>query len=67
MEENPHINSMGKNVVFRIVASVCNPYTGEEVLVTSGPYSRNVDSYINDGYVNVHYSPDGEYWIDISK
>lgn len=66
MKENPHIYPMGKNVVFRIVASVYNASTGEEVMVTSEPYSQNVDSYIKDGYVNVHYSPNGEYWIDIS-
>ncbi len=66
MKENPHINAMGKNVVFRIVASVCNPSTGEEVLVTSEPYSGNVDSYVSEGYVNVHYSQDGDFWIDIS-
>ncbi len=66
-KENAHITPMGKNVVFRIVASVYNPSTGEEVLVTSEPYSRTVDSYIEDGYVDVHYSTTGEYWIDISK
>ena len=67
VKENPRINAMGKHVVFRIVASVCNPSTGEEELVTSEPYSRNVDAYMKDGYVNVHYSQNGEYWIDISK
>lgn len=66
-KENPHINPMGKNVVFRIVASVCNPSTGDDVIVTSEPYSRNVDSFIEDGYVNIHYSPNGEYWVDLSK
>lgn len=67
LKENPHINPMGKNVVFRIAASVCNPSTGEEVQVTSEPYSRNVDSFVKDGYVDVHYSSNGEYWIELSK
>ena len=66
-KENPHINPMGKNVVHRIVVSVCNPSTGEEVLVTSEPYDRRVDSFIKDGYVDVHYTPNGEYWIELSK
>lgn len=66
-KENPHINPLGKNVVYRIVTSVCNTSTGEEVLVTSEPYSRNVDSFIRDGYVDVHYSSNGEYWIELSK
>lgn len=66
-KENPHINPMGKNVVHRIVVSVCNPSTGEEVLVTSEPYDRRVDSFIKDGYVDVHYTPNGEYWIELSE
>lgn len=66
-KENPHINPMGKNVVHRIVASVCNPSTGEEILVTSEPYGRRVDPFIKDGYVDVHYSSNGEYWIELSE
>lgn len=67
LKENPHINPMGKNVVFRIVASVCNPSTGEDVIVTSEKYGRNVDSFIKDGYVDVHYSSNGEYWIELTE
>ncbi len=66
-KENPHINPMGRNVVHRIVVSVCNPSTGEEVLVTSEPYDRRVDSFIKDGYVDVYYAQNGEYWIELSK
>lgn len=66
-KENPHINPMGKNVVHRIVASVCNPSTGEEILVTSEPYGRNINPFIKDGYVDVHYSSNGEYWIELSE
>lgn len=67
LKENPHINPMGKNVVHRIVVSVCNPSTGEEVLVTSEPYDRRVDSFIKDGYVDVYYAQNGEYWIELSE
>ena len=66
-KESPHINPMGQNVVYRIVASVCNPSIGEEVIVTSEKYSRNVNSFIKDGYVDVYYSQNGEYWIELSE
>lgn len=66
-KEIPNVYPMGNNVVFRIVASVCNPTTGEEILVTSEPYASNVNSLISDGFVNVHYSSKGEYWIDLSS
>ena len=66
-KENPHINPMGRNVVHRIVASVCNPSTGEDVIVTSEKYGINVDSFIKDGYVDVHYSSNEEYWIELTE
>lgn len=50
---------------FGIVASVNSPLTGKEILVTSEAYSRNVNSFISDGFVDVHYSSDGEYWIEL--
>ena len=49
------------------VASVCIPTTGEETLVTSEAYSRTVDSFVSDGFVDVYYSSRGEYWIELSK
>ena len=67
LKESPHINPMGQNVVYRIVASVCNPSTGEEILVTSEPYGRNISHFIQDGYVDVHYAKNGEYWIELSE
>lgn len=67
LKESPHINPMGQNVVYRIVASVCNPSTGEEILVTSEPYGRNISHFIQDGYVDVHYAQNGEYWIELSE
>jgi hypothetical protein len=39
----------------------CPSVAGE----VSEPYSRNVASYVNDNNVAVHYSQDGEYWIEI--
>lgn len=66
-KETPNVYAPGHNAVFRIVASVCNPTTSEETLVTSEAYSRNVDSFISDGFVDVHYSAAGEYWIELTR
>lgn len=62
---HPHIYPMGKNVVYRIVVSFENPVTGMEEKVVSEKYGRNVDLYIKEKCVKVHYSPNGEYWIEI--
>lgn len=66
-KETPNVYTKGKNTVYRIVAAVCNPVSGEETLVTSEAYGSNVDSFIIDGFVDVHYSTNGEYWIELSK
>ena len=60
-KETPNVYTKGKNTVYRIVAS------GEETLVTSEAYSRTVDSFVSDGFVDVYYSSRGEYWIELSK
>ncbi|MBQ8198965.1 MAG: hypothetical protein IJZ76_06030 [Lachnospiraceae bacterium] len=62
---NPHFYYQNKNVVWRIVASFEDPVTGTEEIVVSEKYSKNVDSYIKEKCVNVHYSPNREYWIEI--
>lgn len=64
-KETPNVYEEGRNAVFRIVASVNSPLTGKEIFVTSEAYSRNVNSFISDGFVDVHYSSDGEYWIEL--
>ncbi|MBP3421836.1 MAG: hypothetical protein J6K37_06175 [Lachnospiraceae bacterium] len=63
--KHPHIYPMGKNVVYRIVVSFENPVTGMEEKVVSEKYGENVDLYIKEKCVKVHYSPNGEYWIEI--
>lgn len=57
--------AMGRNVVYRVVVSFHSPVTDREETVVSEPYGRNIASYVNDGSVKVHYSQDGEYWIEI--
>lgn len=62
---NPHVYHKEKHAVYRIVVSFENPATGMEEIIVSEKYSRNVESYIKEKCVNVHYSPSGEYWIEI--
>lgn len=64
-KENRIFSAMGHNVVYRVVVSFHSPVTDKEEIVVSEPYSRNVASYVNDNSVAVHYSQDGEYWIEI--
>ena len=41
------------------------PVTGKEETIVSERYSSNVEAYLKEGYVNVHYSENGEYWVEI--
>nr|MBQ8253659.1 hypothetical protein [Lachnospiraceae bacterium] len=61
---NPNFYYREKNVVYRVVVSFENPATGRKEIAVSEKYSRNVDSYIKEKCVKVHYSPNGEYWIE---
>lgn len=65
--DNPHVYHTDKHVVYRVVVSFVNPTTGMEEKVISEKYSRNVESYIKEKCVNVHYSPSGEYWIELEN
>jgi len=64
-KENRIFNPMGHNVVYRLAISFHSPVTDKDEIVVSEPFSRNVASYVNDNNVAVHYSQDGEYWIEI--
>lgn len=54
-----------RNLVYRIVAAVQSPVTGSEEIVVSEPYASNVAEYIGNNSVTVHYSENGEYWIQL--
>lgn len=54
-----------RNSVYRIVAAVQSPVTGSEEIVVSEPYASNVAEYISNNSVTVHYSENGEYWIQL--
>lgn len=64
-KERKGIRVKAEDCVFRVVASFYSPVTNKREVVTSERYFSNVTRYITDNKVNVHYSPDGEYWIDI--
>lgn len=66
-KENRVFFAMGHNVVYRLSVSFHSPVTGKEETVISKPYGRNVESYVRDNEVAVHYSRDGEYWIELEK
>ena len=57
--------AMGRNVVYRVAVSFHSPVTDKEEMVVSEPYGTNVASYVSDSKVAVHYSKDGEYWVEI--
>ena len=64
-KDNRIFHAMGHNVVYRLVVSFHSPVTDKEEMVVSEPYGTNVASYVSDSKVAVHYSKDGEYWIEI--
>lgn len=64
-KERDHVYVEEKNCVYRIVVTFSHPVTGKEETIVSERYSSNVEEYLKEGCVNVHYSGDGEYWIEI--
>lgn len=64
-KKNRIFHAMGHNVVYRLVVSFHSPVTDKEEIIVSEAYSRNVASYVKDNKVAVHYSQDGEYWVEV--
>lgn len=64
-KENRKVYHKERNVIYRVVVSFYSPVTDKEEVVVSEPYNRNVAYYVNDNNVAVHYSQDGQYWIEI--
>lgn len=65
LRENPKVYAKGRNVVYRIVAVFHSPVTGQEEVVVSEPYSCNIAAAVQNHTVAVHYSKDGQYWIEL--
>lgn len=55
-----------KNVVYRICARFHNPVTDEEEIAISEIYNIVVIKEIKNNTVVVHYSPDGDIWIEVT-
>ncbi len=65
VKENAHIYVSEKNCVYRLVVVFSHPVTGKEETIVSERYSSNVEAYLKEGCVNVHYSEKGEHWVEI--
>lgn len=61
----PKPNVSYKHHVYKIIASFTDPVSGQEKTTVSEAYATDVSHSIKGGKVNVHYSGEGEYWIDI--
>ncbi len=64
-KENHIFRAMGRNVVYRVAVSFHSPVTDMEEITVSEPYGINIASYVNNNNIAVHYSQNGEYWIEI--
>ena len=64
-KENAHVYAKEKNCVYRLVVTFSHPVTGKEETIVSERYSSNVEAYLKEGCVNVHYSEKGEHWVEI--
>lgn len=57
-------NKRYNHYVYRIIAAFHDTESDSEKMVTSEPYARDPRAFISGNSVSVHYSPDGEYWIE---
>lgn len=68
IEDPPKTNAKvyinGKHRVYRIVASFYSPVTGRKEKAISASYNYSVMRIKEKGSISVHYTPDGEYWIE---
>lgn len=62
---NAKVYINAKHRVYRIVASFHSPITNIEETVVSPSYDTSVMRIKENGSINVHYTPDGEYWIEV--
>lgn len=53
-----------KYCAYTIIASFIDD-DNNEVLVESEPYATSPEGYLKNNRVNIHYSTDNEFWIDI--
>lgn len=54
-----------KHAVYRICARFHNPLTDADEIAVSEIYTVCVKDEIKDNSVDVHYSPDGDIWVEV--
>lgn len=54
-----------KRAAYRVYARFHNPITDMDEIAISESYTVRVKSEIKDNSVDVHYSPNGETWIEV--
>lgn len=54
-----------KNVVYRICAKFHNPLTDMDEIAVSEIYNVHVKNEIKNNTVDIHYSPDGDIWVEV--
>lgn len=64
-EIKPGIYVKSKDCAYTIIASFFDD-ENNEVLVESEPYATSPKEYLESNRVNIHYSTDNEYWIDVN-
>ena len=53
-----------KQYVYQIIAAFYDNESQSEKIIKSEPYARDPRIFISGNSVSVHYSSDGNYWID---
>lgn len=62
---NVKVYIKAKNAVYRICAKFHNPLTDTDEIAVSESYNILVKNEIKNNSVDVHYSPDGDIWIEV--
>lgn len=65
-EIKPGYYIKSKDCAYTIIASFID-HENNEVLVESKPYATSPKEYLENNRVNIHYSTDNEFWIDVNK
>lgn len=64
-ETNVKTYIKAKNAVYRICVKFHNPLTDTDEIAVSESYNILVKSELKNNSVDVHYSPDGDTWIEV--
>lgn len=62
---NAKVYINGKHTVYRICAKFHDPLTDTDEIAVSEAYNTRVKNEIKNNCVDVHYSPDGDTWVEV--